>query len=465
MKLWGGRFTKETDKLTEDFNASIAVDSRMFRHDIQGSIAHAAMLARQGIITPAERDLIISGLEGIQADLEAGKLEFTVAAEDVHMNIETFLTARIGDLGKKLHTARSRNDQVALDVRLYLRDEIAAVRELILDLEEALLRLASEHLETVMPGYTHMQKAQPITLAHYLMAYFEMLRRDAGRLDDCRQRLLSMPLGSGALAATGFPLDREFVRDQLNFKAITRNSLDGVSDRDFAIEFCSFASILMMHLSRFAEELIMWSTEEFSFIELDDAFSTGSSIMPQKKNPDIAELVRGKTGRVYGDLITLLTLMKSLPLAYNKDMQEDKEALFDAIDTIKKCLLVFTPMLAGSKFNKDIMARSARGGYTNATDLADYLAGKGLPFRDAHEVAGRTVLYCLSQKCALEDLSLEQLRQFSNLIEADIYQFIDINACVARRSIPGGPAPATVRKAIQEANEWMVKMKNDDQQI
>ncbi len=465
MKLWGGRFTKQTDKLTEDFNASIAVDSRMFRHDIQGSIAHATMLARQGIITPAERDLIISGLEGIQADLEAGKLEFTVAAEDVHMNVETFLTARIGDLGKKLHTARSRNDQVALDVRLYLRDEIAAVRELILDLEEALLRLASEHLETVMPGYTHMQKAQPITLAHHLMAYFEMLRRDAGRLDDCLQRLLSMPLGSGALAATGFPLERESVREQLNFKEITRNSLDGVSDRDFAIEFCSFASILMMHLSRFSEELIMWSTEEFSFIELDDAFSTGSSIMPQKKNPDIAELVRGKTGRVYGDLITLLTLMKSLPLAYNKDMQEDKEALFDAVDTVKKCLLVFTPMLASSRFNRDKMAQSARGGYTNATDLADYLAGKGLPFRDAHEVAGKAVLYCLNKKCALEDLSLEQLQQFSNLIEADIYQFIDINTCVARRSIPGGPAPATVRKAIQEANEWMVKMKNGDQQI
>lgn len=465
MKLWGGRFTKQTDKLTEDFNASIAFDSRMYRQDIEGSIAHASMLARQGIITPAERDLIVAGLRDIKSDLEAGKLEFTVAAEDVHMNVETFLTARIGDLGKKLHTARSRNDQVALDVRLYLRDEITAVRELILELEATLLKLAAEHLETVMPGYTHMQKAQPITLAHHLMAYFEMLRRDTGRLDDCRQRLLAMPLGSGALAATGFPLDREFVREQLEFKEITRNSLDGVSDRDFAIEFCSFASILMMHLSRFSEELILWSTEEFSFIELDDAFSTGSSIMPQKKNPDIAELVRGKTGRVYGNLITLLTLMKSLPLAYNKDMQEDKEALFDAIDTVKKCLLVFTPMLASSRFNKEKMSQSARGGYTNATDLADYLAGKGLPFRDAHEVSGRTVLYCLSQQCALEDLPLEQLQQFSNLIEADIYQFIDINACVARRSIPGGPAPATVQKALQEASEWMVRMKDGGKQI
>jgi len=462
MKLWGGRFTKQTDQLTEDFNASIAVDSRMFRHDIQGSIAHAAMLARQGIIAPAERDLIISGLEEIKAALEAGKLEFTVAAEDVHMNIETLLTAKIGDLGKKLHTARSRNDQVALDVRLYMRDEIFEVRELILALEDALLKMAGEHLETIMPGYTHMQKAQPITLAHHLMAYFEMFRRDVGRLDDCQKRLLSMPLGSGALAATGFPLDREFVREQLDFKEITRNSLDGVSDRDFAIEFCGFASIMMMHLSRFSEELIMWSTEEFSFLDFDDAFSTGSSIMPQKKNPDIAELVRGKTGRVYGDLITLLTLMKSLPLAYNKDMQEDKEALFDAVDTVKKCLLVFTPMLASSKFNKNQMAKSARGSFTNATDLADYLVVKGLPFRDAHEVVGKAVLYCIDNKRALEEMDLKQMKQFSDLIEADVYKCLDIRECVARRKIPGGPAPETMQKALEEASEWMVRMKNGD---
>jgi argininosuccinate lyase len=460
MKLWGGRFTKATDKLTEDFNASIAIDSRMYRQDIQGSIAHAAMLAQQGIISPDERDMIVSGLKEIKVELEAGKLEFTVAAEDVHMNIETLLTAKIGDLGKKLHTARSRNDQVALDVRLYMRDEILAISELILALEEALLTLAQEHLDTIMPGYTHMQKAQPITLAHHLMAYFEMFRRDLGRLEDCQKRLLAMPLGSGALAATGFPIDREFVREQLNFREITRNSLDGVSDRDFAIEFCSFASILMMHLSRFSEELILWSTAEFSFLDFDDAFSTGSSIMPQKKNPDIAELVRGKTGRVYGDLITLLTLMKSLPLAYNKDMQEDKEALFDAVDTVKKCLLVFTPMLLTGKFNKQQMADSARGSFSNATDLADYLVVKGLAFRDAHEVVGKAVLYCIDHKQALEEMSLEQMQQFSTLIEDDVYHSLDIRECVARRKIPGGPAPETVRKALQEAREWMEGMKN-----
>lgn len=461
MKLWGGRFTKKTDQLTEDFNASIAFDSRMYRQDIEGSIAHACMLARQGILTPAERDLIIKGLQEIKAGLEAGQLEFTVEAEDVHMNIETMLTAKIGELGKKLHTARSRNDQVALDVRLYLRDEISGIRELILALEGALLKLANEHLETVMPGYTHLQKAQPITLAHHLLAYFEMLRRDIGRLDDCRQRLLAMPLGSGALAATGFPLDRDFVKEQLGFNEVTRNSLDGVSDRDFAVEFCSFASLLMMHLSRFSEELILWSSEEFSFISFDDAFSTGSSIMPQKKNPDIAELVRGKTGRVYGDLITLLTLMKALPLAYNKDMQEDKEALFDAVDTVKKCLLVFTPMLLTSTFNREKMARAASGGFTNATDLADYLVNKGLAFRDAHEVVGRTVLYCLEHSLSLQQLDLAVYKQFSDLIEDDVYDYLDIYQCVARRKIPGGPAPATVRKALGEADEWMERIKND----
>jgi argininosuccinate lyase len=404
--------------------------------------------------------MIISGLKEIKVELEEGKLEFTVADEDVHMNIETLLTAKIGDLGKKLHTARSRNDQVALDVRLYLRDEILAVRELIFTLEEALLTLAQEHLETIMPGYTHLQKAQPITLAHHLMAYFEMFRRDLGRLDDCHKRLLAMPLGSGALAATGFPIDREFIREQLDFREITRNSMDGVSDRDFAIEFCSFASIMMMHLSRFSEELILWSTEEFSFIDIDDAFSTGSSIMPQKKNPDIAELVRGKTGRVYGDLITLLTLMKSLPLAYNKDMQEDKEALFDAVDTVKKCLLVFTPMLVTSKFNKKQMALAARGSFTNATDLADYLVVKGLPFRDAHEVVGKAVLYCIDNNLALEELELKKFQLFSELIDYDVYQCLDIRESVARRKIPGGPAPEAVQKALQEAGEWLEAMKS-----
>ncbi len=461
MKLWGGRFSKQTDKLTEDFNASIAFDGRMYLQDIQGSMAHAAMLAKQEIITEAERDQIIAGLKEIQSDLEEGRLEFTVAAEDVHMNIETFLIERIGELGKKLHTARSRNDQVALDVRLYLRDEIIQVRQLMLSLEEALLKLAGSHVETIMPGYTHLQKAQPITLAHHLMAYFEMLRRDLGRLDDCQKRLLSMPLGSGALAATGFPLDRDFVREQVGFREITRNSLDGVSDRDFAIEFCSMASLLMMHLSRFSEEIILWSSEEFSFVTLDDGFSTGSSIMPQKKNPDIAELVRGKTSRVYGDLITLLTLMKSLPLAYNKDMQEDKEALFDAIDTVKKCLLVFAPMLTTSQFNKERMAQAARGGFTNATDLADYLVNQGLPFRDAHEVVGKTVRYCIDNRLTLDELDLPAFRQFSPLIGEDVYDFIDVKACVARRCIAGGPAPQTVKMAIDEASQWLRKVQNE----
>ncbi|MDD4803391.1 MAG: argininosuccinate lyase [Syntrophomonas sp.] len=461
MKLWSGRFTKATDKLTEDFNASIATDSRMYRQDILGSIAHANMLAKQGILSAAECDQIVSGLEEIRAGIEAGQLDFTVEAEDIHMNIETLLTKKIGNLGKKLHTARSRNDQVALDVRLYLRDEIAELRKLLLTLEEALLKLAREHTDTIMPGYTHMQRAQPITLAHHLMAYFEMFRRDIGRLDDCTKRLLSMPLGSGALAATSFPLDREYIREQLGFSEVTRNSLDGVSDRDFAIEFCSFASIMMMHLSRFSEELIIWSTAEFSFIEFDDAFSTGSSIMPQKKNPDIAELVRGKTGRVYGDLLTLLTLMKSLPLAYNKDMQEDKEALFDAVDTAKKCLLVFAPMLMTSRFNKSQMAESARGSFTNATDLADYLAAKGLPFRDAHETAGRAVLFCINNQLSLEELSLEQLQQFSGLIDDDVYKYLDIRECISRRIIRGGPAPETVKTALQEADKWLEEMKNE----
>ncbi|NMC27538.1 MAG: argininosuccinate lyase [Syntrophomonadaceae bacterium] len=460
MKLWAGRFTKATDILTEEFNASIEVDSRMYRQDIEGSIAHAAMLARQGIISQAECDQIVAGLKEIREELEAGQLEFSVEAEDVHMNIETLLTAKIGEVGKKLHTARSRNDQVALDVRLYLRDEVLEVRRLILALQETILQLAAEHIETIMPGYTHMQKAQPVTLGHHLLAYFEMLRRDIGRLDDCRKRLLAMPLGSGALAATGFPLDRDYVRVQLGFTELTRNSLDGVSDRDFAIEFCSFASILMMHLSRWAEELVLWSTEEFSFMTLDDAFSTGSSIMPQKKNPDIAELVRGKTGRVYGDLITLLTLMKALPLAYNKDMQEDKEALFDAVDTVKKCLLVFTPMLATARFNKQQMAKSARGSFTNATDLADYLANKGLPFRDAHAVVGQAVLYCINNHCALEELELPTLQRFSELIDKDVYQSLDIKACIARRSIPGGPAPVAVERALEESRQWLESIKH-----
>lgn len=461
MKLWGGRFTKASDRLTEDFNASIAVDSRMYREDIAGSIAHAEMLAKQGIIAPEEKSLIVAGLQEILLELEEGQLEFTVAAEDVHMNIETFLIAKIGEVGKKLHTARSRNDQVALDVRLYLREEAKAIMALIMNLEETLLSLARKHTVTIMPGYTHMQKAQPVTLAHHFLAYFEMLRRDAERLQDCVKRLNSMPLGSGALAGTGFELDRKFVQEQLAFASITRNSLDAVSDRDFALEFCSFASILMMHLSRFSEELILWSTEEFSFVELDDAYTTGSSIMPQKKNPDLAELVRGKTGRVYGNLMALLTLMKALPLAYNKDMQEDKEALFDAIDTVKKCLMVYEPMLRTARFKADKMLQGAKGGFTNATDLADYLAGKGLPFRDAHAVVGRAVLYCIEKGRTLEDISLEEYQEFSPLIESDIYQYLDIKACVERRAVPGGPAPTAAAQAIEEAALWLNTKRGD----
>jgi len=460
MKLWSGRFTKDNVKLTEDFNASISFDSRMYREDIMGSIAHAAMLAKQGIITEEEKDLIIKGLKEIQEELEEGQLEFTAEAEDVHMNIETFLIRKIGETGKKLHTARSRNDQVALDTRMYLRSEICEIRKLLLKLQDTLLDLAEKHIETIMPGYTHLQKAQPVTLAHHFMAYFEMLRRDLERLDDCFKRVNYMPLGSGALAGTGFDLDRDFVKKQLEFKYITRNSLDAVSDRDFAIEFCSFASILMMHMSRFSEELILWSSEEFSFMEMDDAYSTGSSIMPQKKNPDLAELVRGKTGRVYGALITLLTLMKSLPLAYNKDMQEDKEALFDSIDTVKKCLLVFEAMLKTARFNKGKMAAAAKGGFTNATDLADYLVNKGMAFRDAHETVGKVVLYCIENNKVLDEIDINKYKEFSDLIEDDVYEYLDIFQCVARRKVPGGPAPETVAKAIEESHNWLRRIKN-----
>jgi argininosuccinate lyase len=461
MKMWSGRFTKKSDRLTEEFNASIGVDSRMYRQDIAGSIAHATMLAQQGIISAQEGELIIKGLQEVLEDIEAGKLQFTIEAEDVHMNVETFLTSKIGDVGKKLHTARSRNDQVALDLRLYLRDEIEEIRKLLLHLIFTLTELASQHTETIMPGYTHLQRAQPVTLAHHLLAYVEMLRRDVERLDDCSKRVDVMPLGSGALAGTGFSLDREMVARQLDFSQITRNSLDGVSDRDYAIEFASFASILMMHLSRLAEELILWSSSEFSFVELDDAFSTGSSIMPQKKNPDLAELVRGKTGRVYGDLITLLTIMKSLPLAYNKDMQEDKEPLFDAADTVKNSLMILAPMLQTAKFNTQCMAQAAQGGFTNATDLADYLAAKGLPFRDAHEVVGKAVLHCIEKGISLADVDLTTYQTLSPLIEDDIYDFIDVARCVARRRVPGGPAPEMVSQAISEAQEWLRRMGYD----
>lgn len=459
--MWSGRFTKQSDKLTEDFNASISFDSRMYKQDVAGSIAHATMLAKQGIIHEDEKNMIVKGLQEILLEIESGKLEFTVEAEDIHMNIERFLTQKIGDVGKKLHTGRSRNDQVALDLRMYLRDEIAEIRTLLREFLQAIWDTAFMHKETIMPGYTHLQKAQAVSLAHHLLAYFEMLRRDIERLEDCSKRLNMMPLGSGALAGTGFDLDRDFVCELLEFNAITRNSLDAVSDRDFAIEFCGFASILMMHLSRLAEEFILWSTGEFSFLELDDAFSTGSSIMPQKKNPDLAELIRGKTARVYGDLITLLTIMKALPLAYNKDMQEDKEALFDAIDTVKKCLITFTPMLLTAKFNTAQMRQATKGGFTNATDLADYLVEKGIAFRDAHEIVGKAVLYGIEQNKSLDDISLEEYQSFSEMIEEDIYSEISIDRSLAKRKVKGGPAPEAVKNALIVAKEWLQGKEND----
>jgi len=449
MKLWGGRFQKATDKKVDDFNSSIRFDSRMYKQDIDGSIAHAKMLGKQNIIPAADSELIVKALGEILDDIENGNVEFEIDAEDIHMNIEKLLTQRIGDAGKRLHTARSRNDQVALDIRMYLIDEIANIKDMLKQLLTALITLAENNLDTVMPGYTHMQKAQPITLAHHLMAYFEMLKRDLGRLDDCKKRMSSMPLGSGALAGTTYPLDREFVAKELGFDSITQNSLDGVSDRDFAIELASGLSIIMMHLSRFCEELILWNTNEFSFIEMDDAFSTGSSIMPQKKNPDVAELIRGKAGRVYGNLMALLTVMKGLPLAYNKDMQEDKESIFDSVDTIKLCLPVFTGMISTMKINSRKMRIGAGLGFTNATDAADYLVKKGMPFRNAHEVIGKLVFYCIQNDKALEDLSLQEYKGFSEVFEDDVYEAISLNTCVSCRNIPGGPAKEAVLACIE----------------
>lgn len=448
-KLWGGRFSKSTDALVDDFNSSIRFDARMYAQDIQGSQAHAEMLGRQGIIPKEDAQLIVKTLGEIKADIEAGKVEFMIDAEDIHMNIETILIERIGDVGKRLHTGRSRNDQVALDIRLYLRDEID---NLVLDAEkikQALLLVAEKNLDTIMPGYTHLQKAQPITLAHHLMAYYEMFKRDKERLLDCRKRLNSMPLGSGALAGTTYPLDRNFVAEKLGFEGITVNSLDGVSDRDFVCELAFDLSALMMHLSRLAEEIILWSSHEFSFIELDDAYSTGSSIMPQKKNPDVAELARGKTGRVFGSLMGLLTVMKGLPLAYNKDMQEDKEQIFDAVDTVKMCLPVFANMLTTMTVKRDAMLKGAKGGFTNATDVADYLVKNGLPFRDAHAVVGRMVAYCIEKDTVIDALSMEEFLTFSPLFKEDIYEAISLETCVNQRKLIGGPAIETMRKVIE----------------
>ena len=456
-KLWGGRFSKATDSLVDDFNSSIRFDQRMYAQDIEGSTAHAEMLGRQGIIPKADADLIVKTLKEIKSDIDDGKVEFEIDAEDIHMNIETILISRIGDVGKRLHTGRSRNDQVALDLRMYLRSETDEIIKMVDDLKTALLEIAEKNIQTIMPGYTHLQKAQPITLAHHLMAYYEMLRRDRDRLCDCRRRINQMPLGSGALAGTTYTLDREFVAEKLGFDGITLNSLDGVSDRDFVCELAFALSLIMVHLSRLSEEIILWSSNEFGFIELDDAYSTGSSIMPQKKNPDVAELIRGKAGRVYGHLMGLLTTMKGIPLAYNKDMQEDKEPIFDSIDTVKLCLPVFCDMIATMTVKKDNMLKGSKGGFTNATDVADYLVKKGLPFREAHAVVGRMVFYSIEHDKALDDLTMDEFKEFSDIIEDDIYNAISMETCVNDRKVIGGPAKEVVEKAIADAKEFLAQ--------
>ena len=447
-QLWGGRFTKETDKLVYNFNASISFDQKFYAQDIRGSIAHVTMLQKQGILTKEEKESIIEGLKGIQADVENGTLEITDEYEDIHSFVEANLIDRIGDAGKKLHTGRSRNDQVALDMRLYTRDEIEALDTLLKELLEVLLKLMKEHIETYMPGFTHLQKAQPVTLAHHLGAYFEMFKRDRLRMKDIRKRMNYCPLGAGALAGTTYPLDREYTAELLGFDGPTLSSMDSVSDRDYLIEMLSAMSTVMMHLSRFCEEVIIWNSNEYQFVEIDDAYSTGSSIMPQKKNPDIAELVRGKTGRVYGALMSLLTTMKGIPLAYNKDMQEDKELVFDAIDTTKGCLALFTGMLRTMRFRKQRMEDSAKNGFTNATDAADYLVNHGVPFRDAHGIVGQLVLYCIDKNIALDDMSLEEYKAISPVFEEDIYEAISMKTCVEMRNTIGAPGKSAMEQAI-----------------
>ena len=455
-KMWAGRFQKETDAVVNDFNSSVMFDCRMYAEDIQGSIAHATMLGRQGIIPKDDVQKIIEGLQGILADIEAGKIHFSPELyEDIHMANEQLLTERIGDAGKRLHTARSRNDQVALDMRLYVRREIKEIRALVLDFMHALCEVAAKHTETVMPGYTHLQRAQPITFAHHLMAYANMLKRDVRRLDDCLSGMDALPLGSGALAGTTYPIDRAFVAEQLGFSAVMDNSLDGVSDRDYCIELCADLSILMMHLSRLSEEVIAWCSWEFKFIELDDAYSTGSSIMPQKKNPDICELIRGKTGRVYGALTTLLTFMKAIPLAYNKDMQEDKEATFDAIDTVKNCLRVIAPMFRTMTVLTENMKNAAKRGFINATDCADYLTKKGMPFRDAYKATGTLVHYCIEHNKALDTLSLDEYKAVTPMFEDDVYHAIDLSTCVRERRSIGGPAPDEVARQLKVIEDFL----------
>ena len=454
-QLWGGRFTKETDKLVYNFNASISFDQKFYRQDIRGSIAHVTMLAKQGILTEEERDQIIAGLEGILKDVEEGALLITDEYEDIHSFVEANLIDRIGDVGKKLHTGRSRNDQVALDMKLYTRDEILEVDHLLRELLEVLLKMMKEHTATFMPGFTHLQKAQPITLAHHLGAYFEMFKRDRQRMKDIYERMNYCPLGSGALAGTTYPLDREYTASLLDFYGPTLNSMDSVADRDYLIEFLSALSTVMMHLSRFSEEVIIWNSNEYQFVEIDDAYSTGSSIMPQKKNPDIAELVRGKTGRVYGALMSLLTTMKGIPLAYNKDMQEDKELTFDAIDTTKGCLALFTGMIKTMNFRKDRMEESAKHGFTNATDAADYLVKHGVPFRDAHGIVGQLVLYCIDRKIALDDMSLEELKKISPVFEEDIYEAISMKTCVEMRNTIGAPGERAMKEVIEKEEAYL----------
>lgn len=457
-QLWGGRFTKQTDQLVFDFNASITFDKRLFHEDVTGSIVHATMLAKQGILTEEERKSIVEGLTGILEDVDDGTLAIDETQEDIHSFVEATLIDRIGDAGKKLHTGRSRNDQVALDMRLYTRARVAETDGLLKKLLEAILDTMENNLDTYMPGFTHLQKAQPITLAHHYGAYFEMFKRDRQRLTDIYKRMNYCPLGAGALAGTTYPLDREYTARLLRFEGPTLNSIDSVADRDYLIEFLSALSTIMMHLSRFSEEIIIWNSNEYQFVELDDAYSTGSSIMPQKKNPDIAELVRGKTGRVYGALMALLTTMKGLPLAYNKDMQEDKEMAFDAMDTAADCITLFTGMIQTMKFRKDRMAKSAMNGFTNATDAADYLVGKGVPFRDAHGIIGRLVLYCIEKDTSIDALSLEELRSISDKFDEDIYDAISLKTCVEKRLTIGAPGEKMMKQVIEKNKEYL---KND----
>lgn len=461
MKLWGGRFTEGVNELVNTFNSSISIDSRMYKEDIEGSLAHVKMLGKQGIIPVEDSTKIILGLEEILKRIDSGTIKIDTDSEDIHSFIESILTYYIGDEGKKLHTARSRNDQVTLDTKLYLKKYIKVIINEILKLHETLLQTATENINTIMPGYTHMQKAQPITFAHHILAYCEMFKRDLGRLFDTYKRMDEMPLGSGALATSTYPLDREFVANELGFSRITLNSLDSVSDRDYSIEALSALSMIMMHLSRFSEEIILWCTGEFNFIELDDGYSTGSSIMPQKKNPDVAELVRGKTGRVYGDLVTLLNVMKGLPLAYNKDMQEDKEALFDGLDTTLLSIQTFNGMIKTMKIKKANMKKSAAGGFTNATDVADYLVKKGMAFRNAHEVVGKIVLYCIDKAIAIDDLTISEFKDFSPIFEEDIYNAIDLLTCVEERSVIGGPSSSSVKIQIDSLEKFIKENKEN----